>query len=168
MGNLMGLFQKLLRGEVSEGMQYLRFTPGAALPDTLPAGTPLVIEPAGAGVAGNATALAPASVAGGTSGAAYKFAGVTVRHNEPTDRTFCVQTIGDTYARVMGPVSVNGAIGLASTGGADFSTNGAYLAAGGSPSVGLAMEDIAATTVQLIKVRLGSGGGSGGDPVWLP
>ena len=165
MGNLMGMFQKLLRGEVSEGMQYLRFVPEATLPDTLPVGTPLVVEPTGAGNAGNATAVAPADVASGT---AYKFAGVTVRHDEPTDRNFCVQTIGDTYARVMGPVAVNGPLGLSSTGGTDFSTNGAYLAAGGSPAVGLAMEAIATAKVQLIKVRLGSGGGGSGDPVWLP
>ena len=164
MGSLLGLFQKLLRGEVSDGLQYLRFVPGANLPDTLPVGTPLVIDPAGAGQSGNATAVAPATVA---SGSTYKFAGVTVRHNEPTNRNFGAQTIGDSYARVMGPVSVNGPIGLSATGGSDFAANGAYLSAGGSPSVGLAMEDIATNTVQLIKVRLGSGGGSG-DPVWLP
>jgi len=155
MGNLLSLFQKLLRGEVSDGLQYLRFIPGGSLPATLPVGTPLVINPQPAGSSGNATAVAPASVAASTTN---KFAGVTVRHNEPTDRTFCVRTIGDAYAQVMGPVAVNDAIGLSSAGGTDFGTNGAYLVKGGTPPAGLAMEAISGTGVQLIKVRLGSGG----------
>jgi len=36
---------------------------------------------------------------------------VTVRHNEPTNRTFCVQTVGDSYAMVMGPVNTNDPVG---------------------------------------------------------
>ena len=164
MGSTMGLFQKLLRGELQDGMQYIRFVPGSTLPATLPVGTPLVIAPAAAGTTGSATAVAPAAVTGTTN----RFAGVTVRHNEPTGRTFCVATVGDGYARVMGPVNANDPIGLAATGGSDFATNGAYLTSGGTPAVGLALEPITGTNVQLIKVRLGSGGGGGGDPVWLP
>ena len=92
---------------------------------------------------------------------------MTVRHNEPTGRTFCVQTVGDGYAMVKGPVNANDSIGLSAAGGSDFATNGAYLASGGTPAVGLALEPISGSNVQLIKVRLGSGGG-GGDAVWLP
>ena len=170
MGSTMGLFQKLLRGEVQDGMQYLRFVPGSSLPETLPVGTPLVIAPAAAGTTGSATAVAPAAVTGPNAGGSTtnRFAGVTVRHNEPTDRTFCVQTVGDSYALVMGPVNANDSIGLSAAGGSDFATNGAYLAKGGTPAVGLALEPISGSTVQLIKVRLGSGGGGDGDPVWLP
>jgi hypothetical protein len=170
MGSTMGLFQKLLRGEVQDGMQYLRFVPGSTLPATLPVGTPLVIAPAAAGTTGCATAVAPAAVTGPNPSVATenRFAGVTVRHNEPTDRTFCVQTVGDGYAMVMGPVNTNDPIGLSAAGGTDFATNGAYLVSGGTPAVGLAMEPISGSAVQLIKVRLGSGGGGSGDPVWLP
>jgi hypothetical protein len=164
MGSTMGLFQKLLRGELQDGMQHIRFVPGSTLPATLPVGTPLVIAPAAAGSTGSATAVAPASVAGTTN----RFAGVTVRHNEPTNRTFCVQTVGDSYAMVMGPVNTNDPVGLSAAGGSDFATNGAYLTGSGTPAVGLAMEPISGTGIQLIKVRLGSGGGGGGDPVWLP
>jgi len=162
---LLGQFQKLLRGEVDGNQRYLRFIPGTALPATLPVGTPLVINPQPAGQSGNATAVAPASV---TAQATNQFAGVTIRHNESTNRAFCVQTIGDTYARVMGPVNANDPIGLSAAGGSDFATNGAYLVGSGTPAVGLALEPISGSSVQLIKVRLGSGGGGGGDPVWLP
>jgi hypothetical protein len=161
---LMGQFQKLLRGEVDGNQRYIRFVPGSTPPATLPVGTPLVIVPQPAGQSGNATAVAPAAVVAGQTN---QFAGVTIRHNEGTGQAFVVQTVGDTYARVMGPVSTNGAIGLSSAGGSDFSTNGAYFSAGGTPAVGVALEPISGNTVQLIKVRLGGGGGSG-DPVWLP
>ncbi len=78
-----------------------------------------------------------------------------------------MQTVGDGYAMVKGPVNANDSIGLSAAGGSDFATNGAYLTSGGTPAVGLALEPISGSNVQLIKVRLGSGGG-GGDPVWLP
>ena len=165
LGGMMDLFQRLLRGELGGDLQYLRFVPGATLPATLPVGTPLVINPQPAGTSGNATAVAPASVTAGPNlGLAMtnKFAGVTVRDGEPTGRTFVVKTIGDTYARVMGPVNTNDSIGLSAAGGSDFATNGSYLASGGTPAVGMAMEPISGSTVQLIKVRLGSGRGGGG------
>jgi len=167
---LLGQFQKLLRGEVDGNQRYLRFIPGATVPPTLPVGTPLVINPQPAGQSGNATAVAPASVTAGPNlglATTNQFAGVTIRHNESTNRAFCVQTTGDTYAQVMGPLNANDPIGLSPAGGSDFATNGAYLAKGGTPSVGVALEPISGSTVQLIKVRLGTGGGSG-DPVWLP
>jgi len=167
---LLGQFQKLLRGEVDGNQRYLRFIPGVTVPATLPVGTPLVINPQPAGQSGNAAAVAPASVTAGPNlglATTNQFAGVTIRHNESTNRAFCVQATGDTYAQVMGPVNANDPIGLSSAGGSDFATNGAYLAKGGTPSVGVALEPISGSTVQLIKVRLGTGGG-GGDPVWLP
>jgi hypothetical protein len=158
--NLLKLFQKVLRGEVDENLHYTWFTPGATgLPATLPVGSPII------GTAGANVATPPASVAAtGTN----VFLGVTVRHNEPTGGTFPLQMAGDSYAQVMGPVTVNQAIGLSSTGGSDFSTNGAYLVAGGTPSVGVALQAITGTGVQLIKVRLGAGGGSTSTgAVWM-
>lgn len=147
--NLLGLFQKMLRGEADENLHYTWFTPGAGgLPATLPVGTPIVTA-TGANVA-----TPPGSV---TAAATNVFTGVTVRHNEPTQSgTFPVMVAGDTYARVMGPVTANQAIGLSSTGGTDFATNGAYLVAGGTPSVGVALGAITGTGVALVKVRLGA------------
>ena len=156
LGNLMGLFQKVLSGEVDSNLHLIRFVSGGSLPTSLPVGTPLVIAPASAGASGNAAAVAPAAV---TSAATNVFAGLTVRHDEPTAGTLRVQRVGDGYARVKGPVAANDSLGLSGAGGTDFGTNGAYLTKGNG--VGRALEPITGTGIQLIKVRLSVGGGGG-------
>ena len=159
--NELALFQKLLRGEVDDNLQHLRFVPGSTLPATLPVGSVLVRGAGGAGATGNVTVLAPAAVVAAPTNV---FAGVTVRHNEPTGGTLPVRSTGDGYARVKGPVAANDGLGLSPDGGTDFATNGAYLVKGGSgAAAAVALELIADATVKLIKVRL-QGASPGGDP----
>ena len=139
---------------MDDNLHYTWFTPGASgLPTTLPVGSVVI------GVTGANVATPPASVA---AAATNLFLGVTVRHNEPTGSTFPLAVAGDTYAQVMGPVTANTPIGLSAAGGGDFATNGAYLAANGTPSVGVALGAISGATVALVKVRLGGGAGSSG------
>lgn len=149
--DLFALFRKLLRGEVDANLFPVKFLDGVSpgLPSTLPAGTPLVRTAA-------ASAVTPP---GDVTAADNVFVGVVKRQNEPTGGQLYVQNAGETLARVMGPVTANDPIGLSSTGGTDFATNGAYFANGTEPSVGIALETIADPVVKLVKVRLGSGGG---------
>ena len=156
LGNLMGLFQKVLSGEVDGNLKLMRFVSGASLPTDLPVGTPLVMVPTSPGAAGNSTAVAPAAVP--TAGAKV-FVGLTVRHNEPTGGAFRVQQSGDGYARVQGPVAVGDGLGLSSAGGGDFGTNGAYLTKGSG--VGQAIDPITGTAIKLIRVRLSTAKGGG-------
>lgn len=170
----LGRFQRLLRGEVSADLHYVRVVPGTgtrirtqsvtpepSTPEVLPVGTPLAVAPAGAGTSGNATVIAPWDMPDRTETDTNPvFVGVTVREAEPVNgRRLAVQAQGDTYARVLGPVEANEGIGLSLLGGTDYETNRAYLTSGGQPSVGVALEAIAETEVRLIKVRLGTAGG---------
>jgi hypothetical protein len=159
--DLFDLFRKLLRGEVDGNLFPTKFASGATLPATLPVGTPILRAPA------NTVATAPGSVSPTTD---TVFVGVVKRHNESTAGQFYVQTTGDTLALVQGPVNENDPLGASTAGGTDFSTNGAYLVKSGTPPVGLALEAITGSGIQLIKVRLGAGSGGVSDSglaVWI-
>ena len=170
----LGLFQKILRGEIDGNLRWVRLLPASVAaddPETLPAGTPLWQVPSAPGTSGNASMLAPGDVPETEDGGdppEVVFGGVTVRHDEPTDgRRMVAQTVGDAYARVLGPVAPNQSVGLSDQGGSDYETNGAYLQAGGAHGVGIALEEIADAVVKLIKVRLGAGGTGGTVDVTL-
>jgi hypothetical protein len=162
---LFTLFQKLLKGEVDGNLLYTQFIPGANAPATLPIGTPVFSNPNNGG---KGSATAPAAVVYGTDS---KFVGVTVRHNEPANWQFPVQSSGEALARVQGPVNVNDPIGPSPNGGTDFAVNGAYLVKNGTPPVGIALQALSGSSVTTIAVRLGAGGsgnsGGGGGNVWL-
>jgi hypothetical protein len=156
---LFGLFQKLLRGEVDENLHPTKFlnAPAAYANGPTPAGvmaagTPVFKSPT------QAVAVPPSLLTADTT----VFVGVTVRDGEDNLKPFYVAQSGQVLARVKGPVAVNGSIGPAL-----YTDHADYLIAGGN--LGVALQAIADTTVQLIPVTLGSGGAGGGagGNVWL-
>lgn len=87
--------------------------------------------------------------------AAGIFMGCTLLHEENAfEQSVRVISLGDTLARVMGPVAVGDAIGK---------SEGNHLVAGGDPVVGFALEDIEEDAQRLINVRLGTGAAQGDD-----
>lgn len=134
---------------------------------TLAVGAPIVKPPTNTSTTPNTDTLAiyPANVDATQD---TVFVGVTVRQNEDVTKQFYVQSVGETLARVQGPVGENDPIGLSSQGGSDYSQNGAYLVKGGTTNVGVALQKTSSNTIQLIKVNLGVTSPGGGDPVWLP
>lgn len=136
---------------------------------TLAVGTPICKKPNNTSATPNTNTLAtyPPSVDATLD---TVFVGVTVRNNEDVSKQFYVQSVGETLARVEGPVVENDAIGLSAQGGSDYAQNGAYLVKGGTTSVGVALQPILGNAIQLIKVRLGvtSSSSNGGDSTWLP
>jgi hypothetical protein len=122
---------------------------------TLAVGTPIRKAPtvAAAGTAStNTIGLHPTAV----TSAATVFLGVTVRQSEDAQKPFRIQNTGEGLARVKGPVAENDVIGLATAG--DDNT---YLVKDGTPSVGRVLQAIADTSVKLVRVQFGSGGGGG-------
>ncbi len=88
------------------------------------------------------------------------FAGVTVRHNERTDRPLRVQTSGVGLARVQGPVSANDSIGLGS------GTEDYFITSPTTP-VGRVLQEDAGAGVKLMRVEFGGGGGgASSDARW--
>ena len=80
-----------------------------------------------------------------------------------------MKSSGDALCRVKGPISTNDSIGIDPNGYLNYSTTGAYLVKGGTTSVGVALQPILGSTIQLIKVRLGvTSSSNGGDSTWLP
>lgn len=134
-------------------------SPGAA---TLPAGTPLrkASMTAATGNTPNTRTLAVMPAAATSED--KLFAGVTVRQNEKAALPVRLQMHGDGLALVKGPVNENDPVGLSGT------ASDGHLVSGGSPAVGQARQRISDSSVKLIPVRFGSGGGSGGLPTWLP
>jgi hypothetical protein len=88
--------------------------------------------------------------------------GVTARANEDATGQFYLKAVGETCAQVQGPVAVNDPIGV------DLSGAGyTYLAKNTTTPSGVALQAVAAGVIQLIKVRLGTGGGGGSKmPGW--
>lgn len=144
----------LLGGGIGVPVEHLTptFLVGAGGP--LPVGTPLWKKPTTSD--GKNTVPVPPE---GVTSAHTVFAGVTVRDGEDCAKPFRVQTQGVACVRVKGPVEVNTPVGWVQGYG--------YLEANATPSVGVAMQKITASDVQLVQVRLGSGGGGSGLPVWL-
>ncbi len=164
------LFTKFLTGGLAaEGpVQTVWFKPGSgtqAPTGTLPAGSVIrrqpTIQNSGGQNINTVPDFAAVTSGGSTTDQRTVFLGVTTVHNVDATKPFQVQTGGPALAQVQGPVNVNDAIGLS-----DDGSN--HLVTGSSMPQGTALEAITDTSVRLIKIRLGSGGGSGGDPVWLP
>ncbi|MGN6553247.1 MAG: hypothetical protein ACTHLW_05950 [Verrucomicrobiota bacterium] len=121
---------------------------------TLAAGTPIRKAPSATvvgAISTNTIGLHPTAV----TSAATVFVGVTVRQGEDAQKPFQVQNTGGGLARVMGPVNENDTLGLLQTPGSDNT----YLVKDGTPSVGKALQKITSSSVQLIQVQFGAGGG---------
>ena len=88
------------------------------------------------------------------------FLGVTTTHNQSANGRLYVQQDGEALALVQGPVGVNDAIGMSAGGYASYATTGAYFTKGGG--LGVALQAITDSSIKLIKVRLGGGGGESG------
>jgi hypothetical protein len=89
------------------------------------------------------------------------FAGVTTRHQEPSDATIPTIDHGEALAQVQGPIEANDPIGRGPDGTG-------YLAADGTPSVGTALQEIEDDAIKLILVRLGASAAVEQEPIWLP
>jgi len=153
------LFMKFLTGNFDAATTaQVRLDGGGTVPatGTLHAGTPLFKPATDAGGAAPAGTLAthPPNVDPDVD---KVFAGVTIREGEDATKPFQVQTAGVTVARVKGPVAVNDPIGLNPDGYATYAIDGAYFVKGGS--CGIALMPIADTSIKLIQVQLGTGGG---------
>lgn len=133
---------------------------------TLPAGTPLwkPVPQKGATSSDQNTEIQPWHPEA-TNASCKVFCGVTCREGEVVTEPIPVVTEGKAYARVMGPVEVNDAIGR--------SIGHTYLeVADGDTSVipvGRADDAIDSAEVKLIRVTLGSGAQASTQsaPVWL-
>jgi len=153
---------------VNNNLTPVRFTNNVPAGATLAVGTPICKKPTNTSATPNTNTLAtyPPNV---NASQDTVFVGVTVRNNEDVSKQFYVQSVGETLARVQGPVVENDAVGLSGKGGSDYTQNGAYLVKGGTTSVGIALQPILGSGIQLIKVRLGVTSSSvGGDSTWLP
>jgi hypothetical protein len=116
----------------------------------MPAGTVIRRTPSASGSGVNTVATAPDAIGPEDT----IFMGVTVRDSEDPTGSFKVQKTGVALVRVQGPVNATDAVGLA-----DSVTGWEYLTAGGIPPVGVALQSITDTSVRLIQVSLGTGGG---------
>lgn len=133
---------------------------------TLPAGTPLwkPVPVKGATSASSNTEIQPWHPEA-TNASCKVFCGVICREGEPVTEPIPVVTEGKAYARVMGPVEPNDAIGR--------SIGHTYLELSDGDSaiipVGRADDAIDSAEVKLIKVTLGSGASQSAQsaPVWL-
>jgi hypothetical protein len=117
---------------------------------TVPAGTPVFRESA-SNVPVQPSAVSPPTLTSPV------FMGATVVQGEQADGPVRVTRQGNggvVLLRVRGPVSVNTSVGLA----ADKKSRD-YLSAGTAAGVGTALEEVAANTIKLIRVRVAGGGG---------
>ncbi len=147
---------RYLRGETQPGQVtgVVWFKPRAG---GIPAGA---VVPVGTPLRGAKTSLAtyPLDVVPGTDNL---FLGATTRANQPADHSLPLQTTGQGYVRVLGPVRKNDAVGLAST-----ATD--WLVKGGTPSVGTVQADNLSATgnpavdVKLLPIIYGAAGASAG------
>jgi len=130
--------------------------PLSGVASSLLAGTPLFKE------SGDGVTLSPLGGPGDVTADDPVFVGVTVLDGQRVDGPVHVTAMGDNgviYARVMGPVNTNDAVGLPG--------DGVQAHLSGSPklTVGNVLEAVDDGQIQLVPVR--TSGGGGGDPVWL-
>lgn len=151
------LLSALLTGNLGqESPLQLVWLAGPPANARLAVGTPIRKKPTSSGA--NTVGTYPTNVGAGDT----VFMGLTVRDQEDATKPFYVQSTGPALARVQGPVNENDTVGLTGT-------NDTWLIKDGTPSVGKALQAIGGSTLQVIQVALGSGGGASGGvlPIWL-
>lgn len=114
---------------------------------TLEVGTPLWKQP----YVKTGTAAQPVMPAA-TGNTHTVLAGVTVRDGENAGKEVLLQASGEALARVRGPVNVGDSLGR--------SNGNDYLVAGTDAGL-VALQSVATSVTQLIRVRFGGGGGGG-------